>query len=171
MSKETLPMAEIEKPVGDFILDKHDTMLHNGAWYHYNNVCNLLKQYRDLHTSALQKELEEIATWKASAMEVFKKLNLPLIGKELDVKLGVDISEGVLPGVKGLKKQLEEKEQIINKQLESNLNLVFENEKLREALEWYADSKNYLSLENVISKTHTFEVERKAKEALKQKGL
>ncbi|MDX3913737.1 MAG: hypothetical protein QHC79_09375 [Pseudosphingobacterium sp.] len=42
-----------------------------------------------------------------------------------------------------------------------------ENQMLREALEWYANSGNYLSLENVISKRHTFEVERRAKEALK----
>lgn len=50
---------------------------------------------------------------------------------------------------------------------EDNQRLNSENQKLREALEWYADSSNYIHSETEINKCFAFKMEKKAKEALK----
>lgn len=46
-------IREVEKPIGDFIMaNATGVMGNNGMFYHYADVCNLLKSY---HESELKK--------------------------------------------------------------------------------------------------------------------
>jgi hypothetical protein len=55
-------MKEIEKPIGNFVLTNCNTgkLLPDGVYYHYADVCTLLKKYADTETAALRKEVEEL---------------------------------------------------------------------------------------------------------------
>jgi hypothetical protein len=43
MSEEEIKEVEIEKPIGDFIIENSvGTQRQNGVYYHYSDVCKLL---------------------------------------------------------------------------------------------------------------------------------
>jgi hypothetical protein len=55
-----------------------------------------------------RRELEELAGWKQSALSVLNKIDLQKIGDALDVPLGADVSDKILPGIKSLQAQLDQ---------------------------------------------------------------
>jgi hypothetical protein len=58
MSEEDL--KEI-KPIGEFILNNaYPTMLPDGGYYHYSDVCTLLKKYAETENLALKAEVERL---------------------------------------------------------------------------------------------------------------
>lgn len=45
----SLKLEPLPKPIGQFIIDQgvEGVMLQNGKYYHYADVCNLLKKYKE----------------------------------------------------------------------------------------------------------------------------
>lgn len=50
------------------------------------------------------QELEDLKSWKESALEIFNELNLQEIGKVMGVPLGESIADKILPFIKNLPK-------------------------------------------------------------------
>ena len=63
-------------------------------------------------------ELADLRNWKESAMEVFAKIDLQAIGKEIGVRLGHDISPAILPWIVKVKAELAEKERELDEAVE-----------------------------------------------------
>jgi hypothetical protein len=47
VKQNILNMEELEKPIGDFVIkNAKGTQTENGVYYHYSEVCTLLKKYK-----------------------------------------------------------------------------------------------------------------------------
>ena len=56
-----------------------------------------------LRRAELERDVEELRAWKASALEVMNRIDFQAVGRELDVPLGADVAARILPGIKRLK--------------------------------------------------------------------
>lgn len=59
------------------------------------------------YKAGTRQELRELRAWKASAMQVFMELDLQNIGKEMDLTIGSNIAEHILPFVKAAQQRAE----------------------------------------------------------------
>lgn len=59
---EVVKEVPMEKPIGDFIFEQNTphVQLPDGAYYHYSDVCTLLKKYRQPEVDALKNRVEEL---------------------------------------------------------------------------------------------------------------
>lgn len=134
--------------------------------FHGFMVDESMEEYKDLHTAPLQARIEELER----EMKIIDHRSVALSDNLADQRR-------INTRLKAENEKLKNNEDLVlsnidaNNMIKERLSEVVEtNERLREALEWYADSGNYLTdnerLATAWSKNRN--IEKKAKEALKE---
>ena len=82
---------------------------------------NAYQAWKDVYDqlAAKEAELADLRQWKESAMEVFAKIDLQEVGKEIGVRLGHDISPAILPWIINVKAELAERNRELDEAIEN----------------------------------------------------
>lgn len=86
MSKKDLDIGteEIEKPIGDFIIKNAKGDLHtDGMYYHYRDVCKLLKLQKKETAESIEEEIINILSEKAQLEVSGRKTITPSMFKDI----------------------------------------------------------------------------------------